>query len=482
MLRERAKLITNISISIDIVIELTAFWLAHLIRNEFLIGRSFEILGKLYVVEERAFTGEDLWMLVIILPFSLFFFRQFGAYKSARLSTFGMVMGGYLSGLLAMMIILVLMHDVFPQLHVSRLTTVIFLLMTGAMLTVKVRAAFFVMHHIRGMGFNFRNVLIIGSGPRAIEVVDAIKEHPEWGLRVTGFVDPDPIRVGEEIEGHVVVGSVDDLPRILDENVVDEVIIAMPRSWFQLVEKVIRVCETSGIRAHLRFDLFNPRIAKPVFHDLFGFKLLSFETTSMHEVQLIFKHLFDVLVSLLLILFFSPLLLTVALLIKGTSPGPVLFNQMRMGLNGRRFKMYKFRSMYQGAEKHLGELKDQNEMTGPVFKIAHDPRVTPVGWFIRKFSIDELPQLFNVLKGDMSLVGPRPPIYKEVLEYQRWQRRRLSMRPGITCIWQVSGRNDIGFEEWMKLDLQYIDNWSFWLDLKLLFKTIPAVLIGKGAH
>ena len=170
------------------------------------------------------------------------------------------------------------------------------------------------------------------------------------------------------------------------------------------------------------------------------------------------------------------------LLIKWTLPGPVLFNQVRMGLNGRKFNMYKFRSMHQDAENRLGALKSSNEMSGPVFKIANDPRVTPVGRFIRKFSIDELPQLFNVLKGDMSLVGPRPPIYKEVLEYQRWQRRRLSMRPGITCIWQVSGRNDIGFEEWMKLDLQYIDNWSFWLDLKLLFKTIPAVLIGKGAH
>ena len=170
------------------------------------------------------------------------------------------------------------------------------------------------------------------------------------------------------------------------------------------------------------------------------------------------------------------------LLIKWTLPGPVLFNQVRMGLNGRKFNMYKFRSMHQDAENRLGALKSSNEMSGPVFKIANDPRVTPVGRFIRKFSIDELPQLFNVLKGDMSLVGPRPPIYKEVLEYQRWQRRRLSMRPGITCIWQVSGRNDIGFEEWMKLDLEYIDNWSFWLDLKLLFKTIPAVLIGKGAH
>ncbi len=482
MLRERASLITRVSVGTDIIIELFAFWLAHWVRNTFMIGLAWEVLGKVYVVSERELASNDLWLLVMIIPFSIYLFRHYGAYESARLKSFGMVMSGYLSGLLAMLIFLVLMHDVFAQLNISRLLSVLFLGFTALFLLIKEQILFFVMHHIRGMGFNFRNVLVVGSGPRALEVVDALKEHPEWGLHIVGFVDPDPKRVGETFGDHVVVGSVDDLSQTLDENVVDEVIIAMPRSWFQLVEKVLRTCETSGIRAHLRFDLFNPKIAKPVFHDLFGFHLLSFETTSMHDIQLIAKRWFDVIVSLMLIIIFSPLMIVVALLVKLTSPGPVFFKQERMGLNGRRFMMYKFRSMYVDAEDRLAELKNQNEMTGPVFKIANDPRVTIIGRFIRKFSLDELPQLFNVLSGEMSLVGPRPPVYREVVEYQRWQRRRLSMRPGITCIWQVSGRNEIGFEEWMELDLQYIDNWSFWLDLKLLFKTIPAVLAGKGAH
>jgi exopolysaccharide biosynthesis polyprenyl glycosylphosphotransferase len=373
------------------------------------------------------------------------------------------------------------MHDVFPQLNVSRLLSVIFLGLAGGLIALKEKIIHLVRQNVRAMGFNFRNVLIIGSGDRAFEVVDAIKENPEWGLRVFGYVDPDMDRVGKDFRGYPVLGTVDELANVLDENVIDEVIMAMPRSLFQLIEKVIRICETSGIRAHLRFDMFNPNIAKPVVHNLFGFHLLSFETTSMHDVQLVLKRLFDVVGALLLIVFFSPLLLAVALLVKYTSPGPIFFMQERMGLNGRRFSMYKFRSMYTDAEDRLEELKDQNEMSGPVFKIANDPRITPIGKFIRKYSIDELPQLFNVLTGEMSLVGPRPPVYREVVEYQRWQRRRLSMRPGITCIWQVSGRNEIGFEEWMALDLQYIDNWSFWLDLKLLFKTIPAVLAGKGA-
>ncbi len=482
MLRERAQMVTRVSVTTDVIIELVSFYLAHWARNTFLLGMAWEVMGKVYVVNQRELASQDLWMLVMVIPFSLYLFRHYGAYESARLKSFGMVMSGYLSGLLAMLIFLVLMHDVFAQLKVSRLLSVLFLGFTALLLILKEQILYYAMHHIRGMGFNFRNVLIVGSGPRAMEVVSALNEHPEWGLRLVGFVDPDPKRVGKEYGGHVVVGSVDDLPQTLDDNVVDEVIIAMPRSWFPLVEKVLRTCETSGIRAHLRFDLFNSRIAKPVFHDLFGFHLLSFETTSMHDIQLLVKRWFDIIVSLILILLLSPFMAGVALLVKLTSPGPIFFKQERMGLNGRRFTMYKFRSMYIDAEKRLPGLKDRNEMSGPVFKITDDPRVTPVGRFIRKFSIDELPQLFNVLQGQMSLVGPRPPVYREVVEYQRWQRRRLSMRPGITCIWQVSGRNEIGFEEWMELDLQYIDNWSFCLDLKLLFKTIPAVLAGKGAH
>jgi exopolysaccharide biosynthesis polyprenyl glycosylphosphotransferase len=197
--------------------------------------------------------------------------------------------------------------------------------------------------------------------------------------------------------------------------------------------------------------------------------------------QLLLKRLMDFAISLVALIVLSPLFLMVALLIKLTSAGPVLFSQERVGMNKRRFKMYKFRSMVVDAEARKGELQAQNEMTGPVFKIKKDPRITKIGAIIRKVSIDELPQLFNVLKGEMSLVGPRPPLWSEVDLYDWTDRRRLSIKPGITCLWQVSGRNNLTFEEWMKLDQEYIDNWSVWLDVKILLRTIPVVLFGYGA-
>jgi lipopolysaccharide/colanic/teichoic acid biosynthesis glycosyltransferase len=178
----------------------------------------------------------------------------------------------------------------------------------------------------------------------------------------------------------------------------------------------------------------------------------------------------------------SPLFLLTAILIRATSKGPVFYIQKRMGLNGRKFVLYKFRSMYKGSHLKLSELSHKNEMKGPIFKIKNDPRITPIGRILRKFSIDELPQLFNVFAGQMSLVGPRPPLPSEVKKYELWQRRRLSMRPGLTCLWQISGRNRIGFDDWMKLDLEYIDNWSLWLDFKILCKTVPVVLFGVGAY
>jgi exopolysaccharide biosynthesis polyprenyl glycosylphosphotransferase len=213
-----------------------------------------------------------------------------------------------------------------------------------------------------------------------------------------------------------------------------------------------------------------------------GFPLLSFSTTPTNEFLMFVRRILDVVLASIMLVIAGPLfMLPAAILIKLTSPGPVLFKQKRCGLNGRQFVMYKFRSMVNNAEQLRVELEGLNEMDGPVFKSSSDPRITTVGKIIRRRSIDELPQLFNVLRGDMSLVGPRPPLPAEVARYERWQRRRLSMKPGITCLWQISGRNEVSFEDWMKLDLTYIDNWSLLLDLKILLKTVPVVLLGRGA-
>jgi exopolysaccharide biosynthesis polyprenyl glycosylphosphotransferase len=229
-------------------------------------------------------------------------------------------------------------------------------------------------------------------------------------------------------------------------------------------------------------DLFATRIAARNVEDLDGIPLLSLETTPSDIVPLAAKRAFDLVLSSAALLVLAPVFLVFAVAIRLESPGPVLFRQRRVGVNGREFMLYKFRSMYQDAEARLESLRARNEVSGPVFKIRDDPRVTRVGRFMRRTSIDELPQFWNVLRGEMSVVGPRPPLPAEVKQYQRWQVRRLSMKPGITCIWQVSGRSHISFERWMELDLQYIDNWSLWRDVKILARTIPAVLTGRGAH
>jgi exopolysaccharide biosynthesis polyprenyl glycosylphosphotransferase len=263
---------------------------------------------------------------------------------------------------------------------------------------------------------------------------------------------------------------------------VDEVVFIVPRMWLERIQDSIQICETQGIRTHVAADLFNLNIARAKYNDLEGFPLLTFETTFAMEWQLFLKRCIDLFFSFFTLVLLLPLFFIVAILIKLTSKGPVFFKQRRVGINGRIFHLYKFRSMYKDAQDKMMDVMHLNEMDGPVFKIKDDPRITPLGKFLRKTSIDELPQLYNVLVGHMSLVGPRPPIPAEVNEYELWHRRRLSMRPGLTCLWQISGRNQVDFDEWMKLDMKYLDNWSLWLDFGILVKTIPTVLFGIGAR
>ncbi|MCG8605135.1 sugar transferase, partial [bacterium] len=243
----------------------------------------------------------------------------------------------------------------------------------------------------------------------------------------------------------------------------------------------ILACEREGISTSISMDLYNLRIAKVRQTDFSGFPLLEFETFSAKQWQLFIKRTIDIVLSIVLLIVFVPIIIFACVAIKTSSKGPLFFTQIRSGLNGRKFKLFKFRTMIAGAEIKKKQLEKMNEMDGPVFKIRRDPRITPIGAFLRKFSIDEIPQLINVLKGDMSIVGPRPPLPVEVELYKMWQRRRLSLKPGLTCIWQVSGRNKIKFERWMEMDLEYIDKWSLWLDVKIVFKTVFVVLFGYGA-
>jgi exopolysaccharide biosynthesis polyprenyl glycosylphosphotransferase len=248
------------------------------------------------------------------------------------------------------------------------------------------------------------------------------------------------------------------------------------------LEEIFLICEEEGIKTRVMLSFFPHLTSKIYLEALQDLPLLTFTTTPQNDYLLFVKNALDFALAGVLLILFAPFLCLVALLIKLTSKGPVIFKQVRCGLGGRKFVLYKFRSMHTDAEEAKKELAHLNEMSGPVFKLSNDPRCTFVGRFLRKFSVDELPQLFNIIKGDMSFVGPRPPIPEEVEKYERWQRRRLRMKPGLTCLWQVSGRNEVDFAEWMKMDLQYIDTWSLFLDCKIFLKTIPIVLLGKGAR
>lgn len=273
------------------------------------------------------------------------------------------------------------------------------------------------------------------------------------------------------------------LVEILHEHSVNGVILSAKHSYFEQVEAVIRACELEGVEAWLVADFFKTQISHTGLDDFYGRPVLVFRSTPETSWQSVLKHLLDFFGALVLLLVLSPFFALIAWLIKRGSPGPVLFRQPRSGLNGQPFIIYKFRTMVTNAEQLKHELAAMNEMSGPVFKLTNDPRITPAGRWLRKFSFDELPQLYNVLRGEMSLVGPRPLPVDEVKRFNDLaHRRRLSVKPGLTCLWQISGRNNVtDFRDWVRLDLEYIDNWSLWLDLKILWRTLPVVLAGTGA-
>jgi exopolysaccharide biosynthesis polyprenyl glycosylphosphotransferase len=330
-------------------------------------------------------------------------------------------------------------------------------------------------------GYNYRTVLIVGTSPTALAIADSIQSHRFWGFRILGFIaNGQGIPAGFP-RSWAVLGEVADIPRIVESNVVDDVIFAVHRRELDRLEDLFLSLQEQGIRTRLALDLFPHTRAQVQLEDMDGMPLLSFATAPTSHIQLLAKRTVDVAVASFLLLLGLPVVVMIAAAIKLSSGGNVLFRQTRCGLNGRSFTLYKFRTMVEDAEERRRELLHLNEMNGPVFKLKSDPRVTSLGRFLRRFSLDELPQLWNVLRGDMSLVGPRPPIPEEVAKYERWQRRRLAMKPGLTCLWQISGRNELDFHRWMELDLEYIDSWTPLLDFKILLKTIPAVLSGRGA-
>ena len=326
-------------------------------------------------------------------------------------------------------------------------------------------------------------VMVVGVGESARRLGEALESAGRYGVRLSGFLAEEPGTAPQRIrlEGEHPVYPIAELRGLLHRQVIDEIIFAVDSRRLAELEDVLVVCDEEGVRTRVAVDFF-PHVNSEVYLERLGATpLLTFSAAPHDEVRLLVKRAIDVVVAAVGLTILAPFMALIALLIRLTSPGPAIFKQVRCGLNGRRFTLYKFRSMVQNAEELKPALAHLSQKA-TAFKIPNDPRLTPLGRFLRKFSLDEWPQLWNVLKGDMSLVGPRPAVPEEVERYSGWQRRRLRMRPGMTCLWALKGRDAVDFETWMKMDMQYMDHWSLGLDWRILLLTIPKVLSGKGAY
>jgi exopolysaccharide biosynthesis polyprenyl glycosylphosphotransferase len=339
------------------------------------------------------------------------------------------------------------------------------------------------LRRLRLRGHNIKKLLIVGGGPRARWFANEVRERTDLGYRIIGYVDDETNFNGNGIQGVPRLGDIQDLPSIIANDVIDEVFVALPiKSQYAQIETAINLLEEQGIMVHLFSDHFPLRLARSHPSEFEGTPLLSLHSAPPVTWRTEMKRMIDIVAAASLLLLVSPLLGFVALAIKLDSEGPVFFIQGRVGFNKRRFRMIKFRTMCVDAEARLQEIEHLNEKSGPIFKISNDPRTTRVGKWLRKMSIDELPQLINVLLGDMSIVGPRPLSVRDAVRMElAWQKRRFSVKPGLTCLWQVSGRSNLSFEQWMQLDLEYIDRWSLGLDGLILLRTIPAILLARGA-
>ena len=479
MLREKSTLIFQTHKALDICLTATAFIAAYFIKLYLLPMpfRGLTIAPNYYVI---------LLMVIIIWYVT---FQLFNLYDSYRKQPFSQVFWNMAKAVSAGMFVLMLCMYLIKITDVSRIMMGIFFLLDIALLGLSKGLVYRILVHYRKKGFNFRNILMVGSKERARDFISAIEEQLGLGFRVMGCLELDQGDIGKDVKNGIkVIDTIDNLREILREQVVDELIFAMPLNKIDNADQCIAAAEEIGVPVRIVPDwqihklIYNPGIASIQFEEFLGIPTMTLATTSQKHGDLLIKSAFDYIFAGMTMVLLMPLFLLISCAIKLSSKGPIFYKQERSGLNGRKFMVYKFRTMVANAEERRHELDKLNEADGPVFKIKKDPRIIPfVGTLLRKASLDELSQLINVLKGEMSLVGPRPPIPAEVEKYDAWQRRRLSMKPGLTCLWQITPkRNKMRFEEWMDLDLRYIDNWSLGLDFGILLKTAWVVLKGAG--
>ena len=469
MLRQKAEIVSWFTATSDLAAISIAFCAAYLLRNTVLASYWGPIDSDEPYLHVR--------VLLLTLPVSAVTFRILGLYESFRLRSLVdeirlITQAVAWTGLIDVLLIFALKFK-----YVSRLFLFTFFLLALIVVIALRMAARSVLRKVRKTGYNYRHILIVGTGSESRAITQAIEQNKHWGLNILGYVKDS--ESNGEVADNAVLGSVEDIPDIVQNKVVDGVIFTTRPERLSAMRGVFQFCRKVGTPLYYAPLFFDDLANQITLERIAGVDLIAFSTKGCQAHQLILKRGLDLILSSTLLALFAPGMLLAATLIRSTSRGPVLFKQKRVGVNGREFTLLKFRTMVVDAEQRKKGLVHLNEMDGPVFKIRSDPRTTSIGRVLRRTSLDELPQLFNVLQGQMSIVGPRPPLAEEVRQYKDWQRRRLSVKPGLTCLWQVSGRNQIQFEKWMELDLEYIDNWSWWLDLKIMARTVPALLRGQ---
>ena len=464
MLRRQRLVRTQVQKLLDAALFALGLWLAHFWRSHWKI----EIFGG--AAEISPFDNYSRLYLVIIplvpLLLGMHGFYNRSLFPSRRQTIWALLKTCFIATI-ALIIVIFLFR---AQVTLARSVIILFGFVSFGLVFLKEELIRWGLRSEFGQSQVRRRLILVGTKDETARLRQEIGRTVREGNEIICEVDLNDC-------------SVEQLVELIHQQSPNGVIVHAKHNYFDQVEKAIQACEIEGVPVWLMADFFKTHISRAAIDDFQGRPVLVFHTGPESSWQAFFKVLMDLVGSLVMLAFSSPILGVAAIAIKLTSPGPILFRQQRSGLNGRPFVMYKFRSMVTNAEQLQHELASMNEMSGPVFKVTNDPRITPIGRFLRKYSIDELPQLFNVLRGDMSLVGPRPLPVDEVRRFNDVaHRRRLSVKPGLTCLWQISGRNQVSnFEDWVRLDLKYIDDWSLWLDFKILLLTVPVVLMGKGA-
>lgn len=470
MLRRNRQIRMQVYQLVDACLFAVSFWLAYTLRAD---PRVIYHLGLEQFGHNPALSLEKLvWVYPVLVFVSPLVLEAQGFYSqpliSTRLTKYWQLLKGCFLMVLGMIVVLFLSRMLVS--NVARWIPLWFGGIGFCFVAAREEFVTLVSRSKLARSHDKPRFLLLGTPEETAQMRKEIGKYPEDDMDVVAELNLNGMRIEQ-------------LVQLLHEHSINGVILSAKHAYFEQVEAAIRACELEGVEAWLVADFFKTQISRTTFDDFYGHPVMVFRTTPEASWQSALKRPFDFIGSSIVLVLGSLVFVVIALLIKLTSPGPVLFRQKRAGLNGRPFTMYKFRTMVVDAEERKRELASLNEMRGPVFKLTNDPRITPIGKFLRRYSIDELPQFINVLRGEMSLVGPRPLPVDEVRRFDDFaHRRRLSVKPGLTCLWQVSGRNNVNdFKDWVRLDLEYIDNWSLWLDLKILWRTIPVVLGGAGA-